>query len=421
MTQTIQLEKCSVMKITAVLKLPLDIPYYQRPYTWSEGTVVTLLNDMKNALDSKILECRLGNIILHQNKENNDLCDIVDGQQRLTTLALLLHNLTDDNRLSNLLTITRQYTPEEAKHIRTINALITDFLSPDTKKQFKEALIDHSLHTQFTMFTMVVFAVDEISEAFQLFDSQNSRGKKLDPTDLLKAYHLRAIPDSEEEIDEAISLWRKQPIEDIQYLYSDYLFPIWNWTHKNYTIPFSDQSIGTFKGLDAKQTNWPIVSRQSAACQCPRLKHPHFQISEYFTSGLQFFQATRHYVKLLNQIKNEHPCRFLKDNNIPSSKGLRYCQELYYKALLAFYDRFGSPDAATLLTIRRWSFALRLDLQRLGQDSVNRYALGLPGYSNAIPMFFQIITARSPSEIRCLHIEFKKTQENTERYSHLME
>lgn len=40
---------------------------------------------------------------------------------------------------------------------------------------------------------VVVLKVNEISEAFQLFDSQNTRGRALDPHDLLKAYHLRAM------------------------------------------------------------------------------------------------------------------------------------------------------------------------------------------------------------------------------------
>lgn len=39
----------------------------------------------------------------------------------------------------------------------------------------------------------MVITVDRIEEAFQLFDSQNMRGRALDPHDLLKAYHLRAM------------------------------------------------------------------------------------------------------------------------------------------------------------------------------------------------------------------------------------
>ena len=57
--------------------------------------------------------------------------------------------------------------------------------SGETKKAFIQALDDN--------LEVVVFCVDKVSEAFQLFDSQNARGKALDPHDLLKAYHLREM------------------------------------------------------------------------------------------------------------------------------------------------------------------------------------------------------------------------------------
>ncbi|MFY9418268.1 MAG: DUF262 domain-containing protein, partial [Bacteroidales bacterium] len=37
--------------------------------------------------------------------------------------------------------------------------------------------------------TLVEVVLNDISEAFQFFDSQNSRGKDLEPHDLLKAFH----------------------------------------------------------------------------------------------------------------------------------------------------------------------------------------------------------------------------------------
>lgn len=57
--------------------------------------------------------------------------------------------------------------------------------SNDIKNDFIHA-IDEILE-------VVVICVDKVSEAFQLFDSQNTRGKALDPHDLLKAYHLREM------------------------------------------------------------------------------------------------------------------------------------------------------------------------------------------------------------------------------------
>jgi len=45
---------------------------------------------------------------------------------------------------------------------------------------------------------VAVFILDEISEAFQFFDSQNARGRDLEPHDLLKAYHLREFSAQEQ-------------------------------------------------------------------------------------------------------------------------------------------------------------------------------------------------------------------------------
>ena len=47
---------------------------------------------------------------------------------------------------------------------------------------------------------MVYVQLDDLDEAFQFFDSQNSRGKPLESYDLLKAYHLREMKDSQKRL-----------------------------------------------------------------------------------------------------------------------------------------------------------------------------------------------------------------------------
>ena len=54
---------------------------------------------------------------------------------------------------------------------------------------------------------MVVIQVGKESEAFQLFDSQNTRGRALDPHDLLKAYHLREMQNDKYEMEYAVTKW----------------------------------------------------------------------------------------------------------------------------------------------------------------------------------------------------------------------
>ena len=75
----------------------LKIPYYQRPYVWNEKSITILFNDTYNAYKSSQEEYRLGTIILHYDKNENKL-NIVDGQQRLISLALLLYNLDAESK-----------------------------------------------------------------------------------------------------------------------------------------------------------------------------------------------------------------------------------------------------------------------------------------------------------------------------------
>ena len=77
--------------IHKIEKQRLVIPDYQRAYEWKEEHVKHLLNDTYEAfLKHSDRDYLLGHLILVL--KNNNL-EIVDGQQRLVTLAILLHQL----------------------------------------------------------------------------------------------------------------------------------------------------------------------------------------------------------------------------------------------------------------------------------------------------------------------------------------
>ena len=71
------------------------IPVYQRDYNWEEKHCENLFNDIKRIAENKeIISHFIGSIVYIQNGiyetgEINQL-DIIDGQQRITTLTLLL-------------------------------------------------------------------------------------------------------------------------------------------------------------------------------------------------------------------------------------------------------------------------------------------------------------------------------------------
>ncbi|MER0236741.1 DUF262 domain-containing HNH endonuclease family protein [Fulvimarina sp. MAC8] len=74
------------------------IPYFQRPYAWTTVETLQLLADVKEAMESTFpgqeTEYFLGSTVLIK-QEGSPEADVVDGQQRLTTLTLLLAALRD--------------------------------------------------------------------------------------------------------------------------------------------------------------------------------------------------------------------------------------------------------------------------------------------------------------------------------------
>ena len=93
MSTTIEINKKSVKEfLDAGKKQKFVIPEYQRPYAWREEEVQTLFDDLveytQERIDSPYF---LGTIVSYTNGDKEQ--EIIDGQQRITTLCLLLRAL----------------------------------------------------------------------------------------------------------------------------------------------------------------------------------------------------------------------------------------------------------------------------------------------------------------------------------------
>lgn len=80
-----------------LLKYPvLDVPNYQRSFRWTDETITNLFQDILNGLEFKNENDRrghfLGSIVVCRDEANSTI-DLVDGQQRLTTLTIMLWSL----------------------------------------------------------------------------------------------------------------------------------------------------------------------------------------------------------------------------------------------------------------------------------------------------------------------------------------
>lgn len=393
-----------IMNTKDILQLNLDIPSFQRPYKWQNRNVIELLEDINIAIqESKKYEefkYRIGTIILHKNDKENSM-DVIDGQQRLFSLAMIFYFL-DKNFNCSLLNLScnnkiAQFNlHQNYECIKNWFALKNDML----KGEFKNALEK--------VLEVVVITVDRLSSAFQLFDSQNTRGKALDPHDLLKAYHLREMKNDPYEMYHAVGKWESFKPNDISNLFDVYLFPILNWARRDKTQKFSTKHIDYYKGI-SDTSNYTYAKRARKA-------NPYFQITEPFTSGNDFFEMVAHYLVLLEDIEREinNNESFKKIKEIidsDNSVGFNYAVDLFKCVLLCYYDKFHNFDEQAVKKLFIWAFMLRVDMENLGFDSINKYASGdfnYDKYTNNIPMFSLIVNSRFHTDISNLLINVKR-------------
>ncbi|WP_296112674.1 DUF262 domain-containing protein [uncultured Anaerococcus sp.] len=63
-----------------------NIPIYQRNYSWGYDNIETFFNDVNNEKEGYYI----GNLLITPNEKDKRAYDVVDGQQRLTTIVLML-------------------------------------------------------------------------------------------------------------------------------------------------------------------------------------------------------------------------------------------------------------------------------------------------------------------------------------------
>jgi uncharacterized protein with ParB-like and HNH nuclease domain len=116
----------------------------------------------------------MGTILLYKYADNNEeFYEIIDGQQRITTLTIL-YSLIDENTYPSKLQLS--FSSQES-----INNIVI------AKKYFEvnnEKIVQIKAIFEKLKFTVITTASQD--EAFTFFDTQNSRGVKLKAIDYLK-------------------------------------------------------------------------------------------------------------------------------------------------------------------------------------------------------------------------------------------
>ena len=383
-----------VIKLNELSKEKLIIPVYQRPYKWTEKNVIQLLEDIFEYVILKNKDYRIGNIILHKEDEKNN---IVDGQQRLTTISLLLKIL--DNSFGGLL-LNEEYKHTISKNNIVYNYRIIDkwintkFKNKEEKADFKSKILNKC--------EFVLFTVFEQDEAFQLFDSQNARGKALEPYDLLKAFHLREMDfDSEDDRTKCVERWETSVDNGtLKPILGNHLYKIRKWSKNEWKYDFTKDEIDEFKGISLhKKQQYPYESamrmldgfvenaRNDKFLRNLQIAQTFpFQITSPIINGKRFFEYVDFYItqrgKLFDlkegSVKTEMPefVKFYKD----------YCYDyygwwrtgdvrvrnLYENILIAFIDKFGYVDdfESFYKAFYKLAYKIRCDKKRISVETI---------------------------------------------------
>ena len=425
--------------------IKLVIPNYQRPYKWTAKNAVQLLDDIIEAKNDNKEVYRVGTLILHHDEDSN-VYNIVDGQQRVTTFALLLYSFLEEKGIDFLeqQVTDNPYTRENVANnyrafVRRRNAMAdahTNEESSKTKENGSEKKIRNDRNVKDLrefiekQCELIVVITKEISEAFQFFDSQNARGKKLYPHDLLKAYHLREMSDiGVEETEKVVKRWEDAKQNELADLFGEYLFRVREWLRGNYAWELNEHNIDKFKGI-SKRDNSPyaqffkgafayadMVNRSAMPFVLGMHDLNPFQLDAPIVAGKPFFDYTHHYFEILKDIQNNdrYVGYFVNGNEIVKTLdtpryrngvGNRIARKMFDLAALLYVDRF-CPDKPTrndldlfeqfLVMDFIWAYSLRAQYYSLGWASAQNYIMGSSGALNSFNLYKSIAESASPA------------------------
>lgn len=261
--------------------LRYEIPKFQRDYSWETEHWDDLWQDILLVLNNEENEHYMGYLVLQTS--DNKKFTVIDGQQRLTTLSILILGvlkvlndfvergidveankiridsyrksyigtlntitLISDNKLKlnrnsdeyykNNLVLLKDLplrnTNTSEKHMRECflwfyNKLSKQFSNGQEVAEFIETIVDK-------LFFTVITVTDQIN-AFKVFETLNARGVQLSSSDLLKNYLFSVIDQTQphiSEIEELENLWSRVIGKLGNNKFEDYLRYYWNSKNK---------------------------------------------------------------------------------------------------------------------------------------------------------------------------------------------
>ncbi|EKV57972.1 DUF262 domain-containing protein [Brachyspira hampsonii] len=201
-----------------------SIPIYQRLYVWKEEQILKLLQDIKIAIEDKKENYYIGSLIVL--KSDNNRYDLIDGQQRFTTIFILFRTIQEifEDRINekNLLFIKNfLYGENNIRLLFRARKFADDFFkkvnidNQDNSDEEKELLdpfyqainvirgffedinnninLDNFIDFISTKLIFIITQMPRNTDVNKLFETFNNRGVQLKQHEILKAKLLEKI------------------------------------------------------------------------------------------------------------------------------------------------------------------------------------------------------------------------------------
>ncbi|EAK9856537.1 DUF262 domain-containing protein [Campylobacter lari] len=359
-------------KIFSENNFSLNIPYYQRPYAWEKKHVKTLLKDIseqidknQNKQDIKNQKYLLGSLILHTENTEKKF-NIVDGQQRLTTLALILRVLCEKksneqecNKIGDFLNNVKYSHNESKYHIKENYEYIKAYFESysDKKGKFLDFLLEN--------IEFICVLAPNVDDAFLFFDSANSKGKGLKSYDLIKAFHLHSLEKNQGSMLDYYARKFENLAKDerkITILFDELLAPARAWLkHKNIRVD-------------------KIKTEQIYEEFCKEFFSDKFLYSKEdlgvlssFANGVDFFEYLFKYNEFFDKLSNYALYQELDEIYYT---GFIYNKYIYAIAVMIYFSKFPNGNSDYFLALlARAAFSLRVYGLSISRATQNNYAL----------------------------------------------
>ena len=183
------------------------IPLYQRAFAWEDKQLIQLVEDISDVPDGSLYY--IGALIV--SKQDNKY-EVVDGQQRLTSLFLLLNCLGADVK-KTLTFACREKSNYTLNHIKDLllknrSKIDIERIEPSiqrglnilTEELNKPQYAQSNLLNKLERVVLYRIEVPDKTDLNRYFEIMNTRGEQLEQHDILKAILMKELPDSDQPI-----------------------------------------------------------------------------------------------------------------------------------------------------------------------------------------------------------------------------